>query len=71
MEIVFEQLPGLLVELRKRSGPLLRSQRFSPLGLVDVALTEERLTEKVRDAWALDIPPPPTAETILRLRSTE
>src|SRR5215210_7412122 len=38
MEIVFEQLPGLLVELRMRSGLLLRSQRVSPLGLIDVAL---------------------------------
>jgi hypothetical protein len=31
---------------------------------------EERLTEKVRAAWALDIPSS-TAEIILRLRSTE
>jgi hypothetical protein len=41
------------------------------VGLIDVALyREERLTEKVRAAWALDIPPP-TAETILCLRSSE
>jgi hypothetical protein len=33
-------------------------------------LAEERLTEKVRAARALDMPPS-TAETILRLRSTE
>ena len=33
-------------------------------------LTEERLTEKMRAAWALGIPPS-TAETILRLRSSE
>jgi hypothetical protein len=33
-------------------------------------LTEERLAEKVRAAWALDIPLS-TAETILLLRSSE
>src|SRR5215211_8336581 len=43
----------------------------SPLfALSAYRLTEERLTEKVRAAWSLDIPSP-TAETILRLRSTE
>jgi len=33
-------------------------------------VTEERLTEKVRAAWALGMPPS-TEETILRLRSSE
>jgi hypothetical protein len=69
--VLLQELHGLLVQLRGRSGPLLRGQRFSLVGLVYVALlTEERLTQKVRAAWALDMPPP-TAETILLLRSSE
>jgi hypothetical protein len=38
--------------------------------LLTYRLTEERLTEKVRAAWALEVPPS-TEETILRLRSSE
>jgi len=54
MEIVFEQLPGLLVELRKGSGLLLRSQRFSPLGLIDIALERgEAHGEGAGRLWAL------------------
>lgn len=52
-EVIFEQLPRPLVQLRSRSGPLLRGQGFSPLGLVHVAFDEERLTEKVRAAFKL------------------
>src|SRR5215212_2239800 len=45
--------------------------RGSPLrALFTYRLTEERLTRKVRAAWALDIPLS-TQETILRLRSSE
>ena len=45
--------------------------RDSPLwALLTYRLTEERLTEKVRAACALAMPPS-TEETILRLRSSE
>src|SRR3712207_5819112 len=37
-EIGAKEAPCLLVELRSRSGPLLRSQRFSPAGFVGVSL---------------------------------
>jgi hypothetical protein len=32
-----EELGGFIVQLRRRAGALLRSQRLSPLGLVEVA----------------------------------
>src|SRR3712207_3714384 len=35
-EIGAKEARGLLIEFRSRSGPLLRSQRFSPIGLVNV-----------------------------------
>src|SRR5215212_8537119 len=37
LEILLQELRGFIVQLRRRAGALLRSQRLSPAGLVEVA----------------------------------
>src|SRR3712207_9200041 len=42
-EVLLQELHGFVVQLRSRSGPLLRSQRFSAVGLVYVRSEERRV----------------------------
>jgi hypothetical protein len=70
-EVLLQKLDGRIVELGSRDPGLFLGANDSPLWAFSrYRLTEERLTEKVRAARALGMPPS-TAETSLRLRSIE